>query len=864
MTISQERTAISVVGAGRVEFATPGARNGRDCPWIVHGTVDRADGTRETLYLIAEPTEPTQRSGMGAKFIGAIRDVYTASTHDDPIVALTAAIEAANAALYRSNHSAAPGLRIVLGLTCLIVRDQDLIICQVPPTQLFLAQSGTPVILPDLDSWRPGYQPRVGGDRQGLGATDTATPLLYRAVLEEGDLLTLCSTNLARLLADESDAALAPLLGSDPHRAAEFLQDLAERHGIDPAFGVAIAAPSLAGGSLTRAVGFAEDDNPAVGLDETGGSEGDEQEPHRGGRWLERSLREMRDWSRIIPWSRRDGGRAVPLRPTRRTAAPATTSAADDAALAYDDEDGEHEDGESLTPSHTRHAQAVLEDDDFDGFDSDDGDDFATGGATVGVTHSHRTAPDDDGADESDDTMDAASAHKATAGYPTRRRQPVAGRSARGRGGIGRRLGALVSFVMLLVGGALERLLPRSGRRRNEHFLDRSRTRVWPLGTMERHAAGGVRIGRFVPLIALGVVVVLAVALTVSVRNRQIRGEQQRFDAAVEQISRQRAAATAAPDKLAAYKQLLLLPDTLGSIVNAEKPGRPERIAAERAALATALDQVAGVQRLPATAIQLVAPLPSASGPVVGRPQLVAGNGQQFALLNGVVYGIDGRAKSFTRILGKGDNIGGASVGQVLGIVWRVDALFAFTETQGFVRGATGWTAMPLAATGRKAAAIDSFDGNLYFLEPERGQIVKFASGSYAQTPQPWSSTKSTTDLGLAIDFAIDKDIYALLSDGRILDYFQGEMKTSFAPSMVPPLAGASAITTATDSRWLYLADPKEGRLVRLGRDGSLAGVYKPADGGKGFVGVRDIAIDEASNTLYLLTDEGVVSARLP
>ena len=129
MTISQERMVLTASTAGRVEFATAGARRGASCPWLVQGEVRRDNGVREELYIIAEPTEPTQRGGMGAKFIAAIRDVYAASTHDDPIVALTAAIEAANDALYHSNRSTAPGLRVVLGLTCLVLRNQDLIIC---------------------------------------------------------------------------------------------------------------------------------------------------------------------------------------------------------------------------------------------------------------------------------------------------------------------------------------------------------------------------------------------------------------------------------------------------------------------------------------------------------------------------------------------------------------------------------------------------------------------------------------------------------------------------------------------------------------------------------------------------------------
>ncbi|MFN8537221.1 MAG: hypothetical protein U0232_07060 [Thermomicrobiales bacterium] len=779
---------------------------------------------------------------MGAKFIAAIRDVYAASTHDDPIVALTAAIEAANDALYHSNRSTAPGLRVVLGLTCLVLRNQDLIICQVPPTQLLLAQNGAPVVLPSFDTWRADYQPHAAGDQQGLGATETATPLLYRAVLEEGDLIVLCSTNLARLLATADEENLGPLLGSDPHEAAEFLRERAERNGLDPAYGVVIA-PTPEASSATAA---RDDEYEVHDAQDSWDDEGDQPAGGRTGeRWIDRSLREMRGWSQVIPWRRRGGGRIVPLRPTRSEDQTVSDESEEPypaaRAVRYEDEQDEDPVEQYDASYHAATAtDEIAEEDDEEAPNS-----YAS------------TAADYPDYDEDDEEP-----------QPPVRRQGqarVAGRvAARPRGGILQALGAVVAFGFVVVGSALERVLPAGGRRRNERFLERSRNRVWPLGNLERHATRGPRVGRALPLIALVVVLVAGVVLTLSVRNQQIRSERQRFDNALAQIGQQREAALGSADKLAAYNQLLVLPDSLGKIPGAEKPGRPERIAAERTAIAAAVDQVAGVERLSAEMVQLVAAPPTAGSAGTGRPQIVAHDGKQYALVGGTVYNVDPRAKAMTRILGKGDNVGGVSVGQVVGIVWRVDTLFAFTETQGFVLGGSGWATTPLAATGRKATAVESFDGNLYFLEPERGQIVKFASGSYAQTPQPWSSTKATTDLSLALDFSIDRDIYILLSDGRILDYFQGEMKTSFAPTTVPPLAGANAITTAEEGRWLFLVDPKEGRIVRVGRDGTIAGIYKPADGGQSIAGARDIAVDGATGTVYVLTDAGVVSVRLP
>lgn len=843
MTISQERTVLTATATGRVEFATASARRGTDCPWLVRGEVRREGGVREQIYIIAEPTEPTGRSSTSAKFIAAIRDVYAASTHDDPIVALTAAIEAANDALFHSNRSTAPGLRVVLGLTCLVVRDQDLIICQVPPTQLLLAQNGAPVILPGFDTWRADYQPREAGDQQGLGATETATPNLYRAVLEEGDLIVLCSTNLARLLAADGEEELGPLLGTDPHEAAEFLRDRAEREGIDPAYGVVIA-PIPSGMATTLAGTIARDEVESEGWDDD--PEEQPARPQAGGRWIDRRLSEVRDWSSVIPWPRRGGGRIVPLRRSREEVRETDDEPEEDypttRTARYEDE---QDDAPAATHSAAYHRPLSVAD---ELPEEEDDDDTSPAYAAAPAAYPHF---DDD--DEEEPVR------------PTRQQARVAGRApARSRGGVAQVIGAPIALVVVVIGTVLERILPAGGRRKNERFLDRSRNRVWPLGNLERHATQGPRLGRFLPLIALVAVLILGVVLTMSVRNRQIRAEQQRFDNAVAQIGQQREAAVGAADKLAAYNQLLLLPDSLTAIVGADKPGRPERIAAERAAILSAIDQVGGVERLPVSAIELVAAPPTGGMGGAGRTQIVAHAGQQYALIGGTVYSIDPRAKALTRILGKGDTIGGASVGQVVGISWRIDTLFAFTETQGFTLGTAGWTATPLAATGRKASSVESFDGNLYFLEPERGQIVKFAAGSYAQTPQPWSSTKATTDLSLALDFTIDRDIYILLSDGRILDYFQGELKTSFAPTTVPPLAGANAITTAEESRWLYLIDPKEGRIIRVGRDGNLAGIYKPAEGAQTFAGAKDIAVDEATGTVYLLTDEGVVSVRLP
>ncbi len=865
MTISRERATISTVAPGQAQFTTPLAGGETHGGWILVGTVARrgAAAPPDRLYLIAEPVGAVPRiPAIGPGVLAAIRDIYGSSKHQDPATALTMALDTANLALYRQNLTTTPGRRVILGVSCLIVRDDEVLICQVPPTQLLLSQGGTPIALPELASWQRDYQPHARDDRQGLGATETVAPLLFRATLESGDLLTLCTSNLARLLAESaSPEALGPLLGTDPDAAIALLAELADRHGLTAAYATTVApfvtddarnadeADDARGDTTDPATRAAWEDRP---------EEGDDAGETGAGGWFARGLRGLRERASSLPWPRRARPRQVPPEAPSNAAQDREDGVALREALEDDHDDGRPISAFSLRPNHARDTVAPAETDDDDGWDDEPSPAYREQERHHGEVRDEpqraieREERAEDDGDTDDDDAD-----------PYARRQEAAPRRPR-RTSPRQVLGSLLTLPLLVLGTIAERISPPGGRRRGVGYLDRSRNRIWPLAGLVRYRSGGLPLGGKMPLLVLGGIVILVALLLLSLRNYQITAERARFDTALATITDTRVAAQSSPDRQAAHLQLLALPTQLSAIPAADKPGRPERIAAEGAALAAALDQVDGVQRLPTTAIQLLAPLPTGAANAVARPQIVVGDGKQFVLHNGTVYGVDGRG-ALAKILAKGDTLSGVGVSAILGIAWRVDSLFAYTETQGFVRdGAGNWSPLPLSAGGRKVTAVDSFGGNLYFLEAERGQIVKYAAGAYNQAPQPWSSSKTNVGLTAAIDMTIDTDIYALLADGRVLDLYQGEIKATHAPTVVPPLAGAAAITTATNGKWLYIADQREGRIIRLGRDGTQLGVFKPADGAKSFSGAREIAIDEATNTAYLLTDEGLLSVRLP
>jgi hypothetical protein len=830
MTISRERMMIALTGPGQAEFASPGARHAGRNPWLLVSTVPRQspDFPSDLLCLIAEPIDAEARvpASMGAGILAGIRDIYATSDVTDPIAALTAALDAANLALYQQNSSTAPGRRLLMGLTCLVARGRELFICQVPPTQLVLAQDGMAVALPELTTWSTDYQPHAREISQGLGVAEALTPALFRATLEQGDLITFCSSNLARLLAAGDEALLDSLLGVDPVEAVEALASLAEQHELDPAYAASVA-PQVIDLPLAQHE-LAADEQDLY----------DEATPDDGGKgWFGRSLREMRSRSPIVPWPRLSSRHDDPAAEVTADEAAVETSA----RLRHDvrgtgaepAHDSSALDDYEVRINHTSRVEHDIPQE--EGWDDEPAEPLVS---------RRRRAPSQPAA-ATDEEFQLPSQHRAQRG-------PLQG------------LGSVAALVLLGVGTVIERIIPRGGSRRSARYLEGGRGRVWPIGSLERYRSTRRPIGRMLPVILAAVVVLLVVGVVLTVRSQRAHAEQARFDNALAAVAQAREAATAAPDRQAAHTQLLALPATLAAIPAADKLGRPERIAAEAAAIRVAQDKVDGVQRIAADAIALQAPWPANAAPGTTRSQLVIGDGKPYVFSNGTVYWLNG-GKALIKLVAKGDTVAGVSVGTILGIAWRENSLLVYSETQGFVRDSGGtWTALPLAASGRKITASDSFGGNLYFLEAERGQIVKYASGSYNQSPQPWSTAKLNADLVKAVDLTIDADIYTLLGDGRVLDLYQGDVKATLTPATVPALTGATSIASTLDGKWLYILDPREGRIVRLGRDGSQVTVYKPADGAKPFTGARDLAVDEGTNTVYLTTDEGLLAVRLP
>jgi hypothetical protein len=153
----------------------------------------------------------------------------------------------------------------------------------------------------------------------------------------------------------------------------------------------------------------------------------------------------------------------------------------------------------------------------------------------------------------------------------------------------------------------------------------------------------------------------------------------------------------------------------------------------------------------------------------------------------------------------------------------------------------------------------------LYLLDSGAGQIVRvpLANGGGAK---PWTTDAAAAELRTAVDMTSDGQmLWVLLADGRVRGLVGGAPAQLIAPAALPPLTAATAVTTAANSPYLYIADGAQGRILRIRKvDGKIVQVLRAADGAPPIVPVQSLTVDEGHGTLSYATADGIAAVALP
>ncbi len=208
-----------------------------------------------------------------------------------------------------------------------------------------------------------------------------------------------------------------------------------------------------------------------------------------------------------------------------------------------------------------------------------------------------------------------------------------------------------------------------------------------------------------------------------------------------------------------------------------------------------------------------------------------------------------------------------AAVGDLVGMAWmpsgegrQAGALLILGRNGLLLAHDPTWerlvgTMLPASETWQYPVAVSGYLGNFYVLDPGLRQVLRYrtSGAGYASPPEPYL-TASAPDIADAIDIAIDGFVYLLFNDGRLEKYLSGEPVPLTLSLPDRPLRQPMAIYTAPDAetRFLYVADPANGRVLRCDKEGRLVQQFI-LEGDDALSQARDIFVDEVGSQLYFL-----------
>ncbi len=806
------------------------------------------------LYIVTETNHDAAR-GSDACLL-AIRTVRRLF-YDDPSFSVTAslrkAIIAANRAVYQQNFNAPPQKRAVVGLTCAVVKEQDLFIAQVAPAQAYIMAEGRLRALPAGPGWGA---PTAQFRSRALGTSLTIEPDLYRAVLRPGDGVLICTSNLAAWLSREEVTRL--LRAAEPDDVVAEVMALCRQHDVTEAHGI-VATTFARLSPAARAAPFS-----AAGVNER-----TRLVAHA---FIERLARTGAE----VMWLLR-GSDARSAH--RRAAAARARVAEEDARLARPHAEPPYSVAPQPMPRPLDLGEPPAAQPREQPLISDPARRPSSRtpqapSALLGELSYHDVPAPAQVIDLSDTPAQAAigrsiRAEKRNAVPPT-----LAGRAVRPFA----RLGEALAGLGRPRPGAPPRALPRQ--RRPEGLTYRRQGPPFPWLLL---------------ILLLSLVSLLVLYGTTLSRENALRDADNTLALAEQAV----AAIREAPDEAAARERLSEAETAIATLrgsgivtATAENRRRYDELTREYTRALAAIQKQTYFEDLSEVARH---PLPGGlfDSVIVPPPPRTVTDTLNFGAMYlfdanaGILYRTPRDGGPVQPLLQPEDTIGPLSVGRIRATAWRVDNIVAVAQSSDggpftfYFRNGDRWNYSILAGSEEWGRVDEHFrainyEGNLYVLGAARGNVLRYLSGEYGNFPLPWIQNDGGRDITNAIDLAVDGKIYLLLPDGRVLVFantssgeraFEREIA---APQIRPPLVTASRffVTGTPESGFIFLVDSFNGRIVQIDK---LSGEFiqqisAPVDGAITLEQLVSIFVDDSGSrpVLYLVNGNQVVRGSLP
>ncbi len=234
-------------------------------------------------------------------------------------------------------------------------------------------------------------------------------------------------------------------------------------------------------------------------------------------------------------------------------------------------------------------------------------------------------------------------------------------------------------------------------------------------------------------------------------------------------------------------------------------------------------------------------------------------------------------------LVSRGDTVGNVVVGDLVDMVWmptgpnRQKASLLILESGGTILDYDPATRQMI--TLRVAAnemwkfprLVGSHSGRFYVLDSGANKIWRYdpTEDGYNSVPTDWLQIE--TDLAGVVGMAIGDSIYLLYTDGAIGKFSIGEADTFDISDWDTPPSNPTAIFTRppAETRWIYIADRGNSRIVQSSKGGQFAQQFRMdqaaiAEIDDPLAGATDLFVDEITGQAYLLSGRDLYLLELP
>ena len=146
------------------------------------------------------------------------------------------------------------------------------------------------------------------------------------------------------------------------------------------------------------------------------------------------------------------------------------------------------------------------------------------------------------------------------------------------------------------------------------------------------------------------------------------------------------------------------------------------------------------------------------------------------------------------------------------------------------------------------------YSRRLYTLDPKHATIYKHSPTQTGYDKGVEWLKQADQQLSQAVSIAIDGDLFAATTEGKILKYTSGEPQPFTITGLDPALVNPSLIWTYYNVDRIYILEPANKRVIIINKDGKFLGQYI-SDQWKNPTGM---AVDDMAKVIYVLDQNKV------